>query len=1278
MISGCIPNCTDRLTDYKADNEGSNLSQPQGQQNGFTDEVNQVKLSGLPPLSFCNRNNPNNFNLPAKDGSTFLTKSDHEKSRCIPQLPRPFHVDVVDESKRAKRKGLSALPRELLERILNFAGHESVDVLCHTCGELAQQLPVNSASFWWRRWREEVCGPNGLGALLVDPQAIETMHHRQREEIDKSQPHNNGVDAVELLRSPCLPTKCTSGMFGICSKKSMSPTPTGPGVSIMTWINPPRVYPSEDSFHMNKAESYAIKCERTPPISLFPLRIWASCDSPRVWERNETVFFSDNAQEDSEASGKGMSVLNSAATYLHQITSKKLSLYHLFEVFCPNPEDCEESQKRTKRKNVLSGLVDERKSKYSPGTAPRKVTVIIPDTGKVSMLRCSAGTESVKSSQSLSASRHRRKHRIRFCAQQYREAIRLIHRWKLAQKKEEEIAREEQEACHEPVVDPENENDAILSDTSFKEFSSSPSSVSFESSVSSPAGGRYKRVRQVNLHECTRGPLSRMDTAAEASEQTGEGAATSLLVKESALQKNHSLLPSDSLVRSDSQQLRSMNSLASGAEELISRSSGVEEKKSKLWKQSHQTFSDAIKKKTTRKYSVLKPSSTCGTLQTLPSGKWINAQGDNAFVYNRRMNLLSYNNTLTDLSEEHPSYLQDPPIDQGGRSPTFISVPNSPMFVTNDPCRFDQQDVVQEVQPELMDSVSDEPDSHISSTSDPGKSSGFHWSPERNWSLFHPDYKYILYNGSATLSPSSQPFHSIVHSSINRFWTAGYLSCFMTAKEYQEHHSGGGVNDDESLVFEGMEPTSNRETQRTSFSLLQPLNDILSTHHSPVRPFSSTTRAFPTRHSPAPAEGSCAPLSHPVCSLFEWTHVLSYQERHKMYDTAYTQSNFLFSSGLNATEETLENLNSVVPCCAGLLFPIAIPPDTSLNVLKLWKDNSGEMVYSSHLFTGVSKIMNNVLGSGENDATVPQKVRSERIWFRAQLVRENNVVCQQKEGNACASSAPLASAATLLYAPSHIALYLSLLRFTSIFDLQHARGESEDRYLVHTRIISPVTGKVVSLSFFYRHRHVGCPLMWIKMEFLLPKREFERVSKVLDNETDDDSDTDAGADAGGDLSSVYPSRRGSSNSAGATNRNSDDDEEERVLLFQGGMGRVELDVAPQVDRRGMHVLMEALSLPPRFPLTLLWNVVIYASMMGVEVWEQFGSTFFTTYRSTFTDAVLRIVAQEEEEAVEKSCASDRQQRTPSASIQTTTSSGRVEHLDGSMSPSSSSTLSSFV
>lgn len=241
--------------------------------------------------------------------------------------------------------------------------------------------------------------------------------------------------------------------------------------------------------------------------------------------------------------------------------------------------------------------------------------------------------------------------------------------------------------------------------------------------------------------------------------------------------------------------------------------------------------------------------------------------------------------------------------------------------------------------------------------------------------------------------------------------------------------------------------------------------------------------------------------------------------------------------------------------------------------------------------------------------------------------------------------------ATLLYAPSHITLYLSLLRYTSLYKLEELRGETENRFSLQSVILSPVTGKPVVVSFFYRYRYVGCPLMWMKMDVLAtPKEEVEAENmekneggerteaKANEGNLPDNVDTKKGktkrrrrrraSSSVGSTSSSSFSFLSSTPSESSTCSSSAVEENDVFMLFQAGMGRVEVDIPPQVQYSSLRLLLRLLHLPPSFPLPLLWNVVVYASMMVVSIWKDYGGNFFTAYKHTFTDEVLKITSEE--------------------------------------------------
>lgn len=269
-------------------------------------------------------------------------------------------------------------------------------------------------------------------------------------------------------------------------------------------------------------------------------------------------------------------------------------------------------------------------------------------------------------------------------------------------------------------------------------------------------------------------------------------------------------------------------------------------------------------------------------------------------------------------------------------------------------------------------------------------------------------------------------------------------------------------------------------------------------------------------------------------SLFEWVHVYSPAKRLEVFQSV----NQTYRWDWSEEPDDYSLLSAVawaIPPGAGVLFPVAAPP---------------------------------LSRSPSSDAVALAR------QLHCRIMMDTN---STEEGRLRGASS---SWGHLLYHPSHVSLYLALLRYTFITCLQVGRSATESRCMVKSVIISPICATPLQLLFFMRHRHEGCPLVHVRLAII----------RYL---SDDD----------------------------------DDEVEEVEQVLEGGMGRVEVDVPPTVSAEALETVQERLCLPVGFPKALVWNVLVYAAGYMVQAWDQFGMSFATTYNRTFTDAFEACIAQ---------------------------------------------------
>lgn len=663
---------------------------------------------------------------------------------------------------------------------------------------------------------------------------------------------------------------------------------------------------------------------------------------------------------------------------------------------------------------------------------------------------------------------------------------------------------------------------------------------------------------------------------------------------------------------------------------------------------------------------------------------------------------------------------------------------------------------------------------------------------EVGWSIMHPHYEYINHKREQEASNASTAMMSMtnqtprvgessleecIRASIQCFWEEGYISCF-TPPPYFACPSS-------SSFFPPSCTTRTRNEKEIESKRAEGYENNEEKDGDHERDMESDSTA-PFSFLPALAFQTSSLCS---ISLFEWTHLWNKQERLQVHHfikeqaaapsaVVETSTSCISSITANtpgreeregsplqdlpsfpyANEETPVDPHSALPCatstlspsshpsrqpswtigvpsCAGIIFPVAIPPfleygypqlfpclshpgitrETTLARHESWnakRRNASPSTVGSRTTTRKNGVEEDILGGTETKAQENTLTHRDRIPFsglpfiggyegkgkgdgvlyKATLVKDavgwegreedgKRKKRQRKEkimgevdarrhlvnGAGVSSQAklpaelgsPLQAPSTLLYAPSDIALYLTLLRYTSLYKLQELRGETETRYSVQSMICSPVTGVSTVVSFFYRYRHTGCPLMWMKMDVLSTYKaadEAEKADKDEETEKEDDGGVCYGRQKSRNSSSFDRKKRrrkpftfcSSSCSTGSSISSfsrSDSDEEydessseleenESFDIFQAGMGRVEVDIAPRVTLSSLRLLLRLLALPPSFPIPLLWNVVVYASMLGITIWKDYGGNFFSAYKHTFTDEVMKVIAEDTKKTAE--------------------------------------------
>lgn len=202
----------------------------------------------------------------------------------------------------------------------------------------------------------------------------------------------------------------------------------------------------------------------------------------------------------------------------------------------------------------------------------------------------------------------------------------------------------------------------------------------------------------------------------------------------------------------------------------------------------------------------------------------------------------------------------------------------------------------------------------------------------------------------------------------------------------------------------------------------------------------------------------------------------------------------------------------------------------------------------------------------------------------------------------------------LLFPVRQMMHYFHVLLHTTFTQVDHHVWEPhEEKYAVCARVMGPC-GDVVETRFFYSGLGDSYPRVYAKMSFkrsAMPGNSLRTQFRSVGNPA-----PAAAATASADSTQ--------SCEAATTAQPTPDTSQqmgEMIDLFCGGYGRVEVDIAPVVSTCGMLLLRDSLGLPIDFPPSLLWNVIIHATGIGISELSKHMPLFLHYYQHSFTDAV---------------------------------------------------------
>lgn len=1092
----------------------------------------------LPPLRYAHARGPRL--APLSDCEELLRSTELESVAL-----RSSSEEVVKSS-----VSLITLPSEILEHILSFCSAKSLDELPRVSRRLRTVLPLQRSHYWWRHWKDAVCGPQGIGSFIYDASSFPPSEQRC-EVLNSNLPcgslgemgsleFRSGIDQEDIRNLSSSSHLGQKGALLNSVKHSSRELTKANYFLVTTWMTPSEtIIVGSSKRNLTSATNFSEL--KMFPIQLFPLAIWSR---PMETLPDSVADYSHEplrwvAKKHSEHLPQEDSLVN---------------LCELFESFCPNPQDLEltsevsNSEENELTLNWLAKLVKDGvllsqvysvpqilrrpnhayaefpsfKQRVNETREPSNIFVLIPSSPRKQWIRRCLHLADARRSTSAGIS-------------------------------------PDDSKCKEQKT-----HERMLSQT----LSTSLLTPNHRESTIAPSIGLVVERRWCQWFYS------------------------------SAVQYRSALLHFRMCEEKHLEILSSANDGDSKTLPYIESCRRQPSPPSQRWGR-HSSISVALPS------SVSSPPAT--SLSCLREG----ADYPSRFI---PFSPLEHSgrgegNGLS-FTRQCPSITHSSADDWSTRESTGVSAPRS----RQPPSRLPSLSVhsSEPMSPPRLASL------HPVGTQLDGKvlrsissTTNVYRRPSRrqphSWSILHPSHEHVTVSKNTSFHSRQAPLCKIVHESVRQFWEDGYLRCFT--------QNGRSIH-------------SERVARGPQGRALPEMSDSL-----------------------AECEEASKNRVESEWSLYDWIYHVPIRQRHALLGAAYeeymlsndSEDEASWGGSMGESPRARNEGNPIpdrhskvplFPPCAGMLFPIAAPPlSESDGERKL----EGIEAFAQH-DDSISRVLTpenrpNYLVRTAYDGLVGKNC-TRRLYF-AQIMfekspfdfpslsrfsQQSDEVSQEKstrEEEMRISQESTNNTALLLFSPSEIALYFALLRFTSITKLMEARDEREDRYVVKCSTVSPVDGKKNNLSFFYRYRHAGCPLLWMKMELLLTNDEVV----ALEEETALISKEDFFASSSNGAAFLGHSRPKLKKEKGTISDLDELEEMEAMILFQCGMGRVEVDVPPFVNFETFQVLLRALSLPPFFPLPLLWNYVVYASMISLKIWTDSGLTLFSTYHTSFTDVV---------------------------------------------------------